>query len=165
MKKLIFISAVSGVGKSTTCKYIKDNKLINNYEIYDIDDLENIHNYNENTYNLFYENAIKKAIIKSNNRNIILGSCINPNDIKKINIPNEIESYKNILITCSKEELRNRLKARDENRNCSSDSFIDEQIKYQNYMLDNIDLYDFNLNNTNASIEETAKQIVDYINN
>lgn len=64
MKKLIFISAVSGVGKSTACEYIKKSNLLEDYSIFDIDDLENINNYNQNTYNLFYENAIKKAIRK-----------------------------------------------------------------------------------------------------
>ena len=38
MKKLIFITAVSGGGKSTVCKYIKDNEMLEDYEIFDIDD-------------------------------------------------------------------------------------------------------------------------------
>ena len=105
MKKLVFISAVSGVGKSSTCEYIKNNNLLKDYAIFDIDELENINEYNENTYNLFYENAIKKAIILSKDKNIIIGSCINPNDIEKINMPNEIEAYINILITCSNENF------------------------------------------------------------
>ena len=65
MKKLIFVGAVSGVGKSATCQYIKDNNLLSDFAIYDIDDLENINDYNSDTYDLFYENAIGNAIIKS----------------------------------------------------------------------------------------------------
>ena len=45
MKKLVFISAVSGVGKSTACEYINKNNLLVDYAIFDIDDLENINNY------------------------------------------------------------------------------------------------------------------------
>lgn len=163
MKKLIFISAVSGVGKSTACEYIKNNNLLEDYAIFDIDKLENINEYNENTYNLFYENAIKKAIILSKDKNIVIGSCINPNDIEKINMPNEIESYINILITCSNEELKKRLKARDESRQCSSDDYIDEQINYQNYLLKNIGLYQMHIDNTKNVVENVSKEIVNFI--
>ena len=56
-------------------------------------------------------------------------------------MPNEIESYINILITCSDDELRKRLKARDESRQCGSDEYIDGQINYQNFLLKNIKLF------------------------
>ncbi len=51
--KLIFMSAVSGVGKSVTCDYIKNNNMLEDYVIFDIDELENINEYNSGTYNLF----------------------------------------------------------------------------------------------------------------
>ena len=163
MKRLIFISAVSGVGKTVTCQYIKENNLLSDYAIYDIDDLENINNYSSDTYNLFYENAIKNAVIKSGNKNIIIGSCINLSDLKKINMPKEVDTFENILITCSNEELRKRLKARDKSRNCSSDDYINEQIEYQNYLLKDLDLYQLHIDNTNISISDVAYQIVNYI--
>lgn len=163
LRKLIFISAVSGVGKSTACEYIKKSNLLNGYAIFDIDDLENINEYNENTYNLFYENAIKKAIILSKGKNIIIGSCINPTDIEKINIPNEIDSYSNILITCSDEELKKRLKARDKSRQCGSNEYIENQINYQNYLLKNIGLYQLHVDNTNDIVENIARKIIDFI--
>ena len=111
LKKLIFISAASGVGKSTACEYITNNNLLQDYAIFDIDDLENINEYNENTYNSFYENAIKKAIILSKDKNIVIGYCINPIDIEKINMPNEIDSYINILITCYNESLKKKIES------------------------------------------------------
>ena len=163
LRKLIFISAVSGVGKSTACEYIKKSNLLNDYAIFDIDDLENINEYNENTYNLFYENAIKKAIILSKDKNIIIGSCLNPTDIEKINMPNEIDSYINILITCSNEELKKRLKARDVSRQCGSDEYIENQINYQNYLLKNIGLYQMHVDNTNDIVENIARKIIDFI--
>lgn len=159
MKKIIFISAVCGVGKSTTCEYIKNNNLLDNYEIFDIDDLVNVHTNKGN----IYENAIKRAIELSNNKDIILGSCVCHADLEKFNMPQEIESYKCILITCSNEELIKRLKTRDKNRNCSSDEFINGQIEYQNYLLNHSSLFQLHVDNTNTSIEEIANQIVDYI--
>jgi broad-specificity NMP kinase len=158
--KLIFISAVCGVGKSTTCEYIKTNNLLDNYEIFDIDDLVNVHTNKGN----IYENAIKRAIELSNNKDIILGSCVCHAVLEKFNMPQEIESYKCILITCSNEELIKRLKDRDKNRNCSSDEFINGQIEYQNYLLNHSNLFQLHVDNTNTSIEEVANQIVDFVN-
>lgn len=160
---LIFISAVSGVGKSVTCDYIKNNNLLDDYVIFDIDELENVNNYSNDNYNSFYENAIKNAISKSNNKNIIIGSCINPTDIEKLNIPKEIDNIEMILITCSEEQLINRLKSRDESRNCSGDEFITTQINYQNYMLNHLNMYQLHIDNSNRSIESIAKQIIDYV--
>ena len=163
MKKIIFISSVSGVGKTTTCDYITTNNLLENYVTFDIDDLENVNDYDNETYNLFYENAIKKAISKSGDKNIIIGSCINPTDIERIIIPEEICSFVNILITCSNEELEKRLKARDVSRNCSSEDFIKGQIDYQNYMIKHLNLYQLHVDNTNDSVEKISSQIVDFI--
>ncbi len=33
MTKVVFISAVCGVGKSTTCEYMKNNNLLEDYDI------------------------------------------------------------------------------------------------------------------------------------
>ena len=53
---MLFVG-VNGVGKTTTCNHIKNNRLIEKYDIFAIDDLENVNNYNNDTYNIFYENA------------------------------------------------------------------------------------------------------------
>ena len=158
--KIIFISSVCGVGKSTTCEYIKNNNLLDDYRVFDIDDLVNVHTCVGN----IYEVAIKRAIDLSNNKDIIFGSCVCHSDLEKINIPEEVESYESILITCSNEELIKRLKDRDKNRNCGSDEFINGQIEYQNYLLDHSNLFELHLDNTDKSIDEIATQIVNYIN-
>lgn len=160
MKTIVFISGVSGVGKTSICNYIKNNILLKEYTVFDIDDLENINDYNKETYNLFYKNAIKKALGLSQG-NIIMGCCINPIDIDNIDIQNDI---KMILITCSDKELFNRLKKRDKSRNCGSDEFIREQIDYQNYMLKHLNKYDLHIDNSNKNIEEITNIIIDYIN-
>lgn len=162
MKIVVFISAVSGVGKSSTCKFIKDSNMLNDYEVYDIDDLENINDYNEKTYGLFYENAIKKAIQKSGDKNIIIGSCINPGDIKRIN-QLETNEVIMILLTCSNEELTKRLKSRDKQRNNSSDEFINSQIEYQNYLIKHESEYQFHIDNTNKDVETIGEEIIYFI--
>ena len=160
MKQIVFISGVSGVGKTTICEYIKDK--LDNYIVFDIDDLENVNDYNDNTYDLFYENAIKKAVQKSGDKNIIIGSCINPNDIKKINLLNDIDA-KMILITCSNEELIKRLKSRDIERNCSSDEFINTQIEYQNYLIKYKNDYQLHIDNTNKTIDSIGSEIEKFL--
>ena len=107
-------------------------------QIIDVDDLVNCHECEQG--NLLYEDAIKRAKEKSEDKNIILASCVNPVELKQINIPSELESINMILLYCFKEELIKRLKARDEIRNCSSDEFIKGQVNYQNYMLKHLDL-------------------------
>lgn len=160
MKKLILISAVCGIGKSTTCEYLKNNNLLEEFAIYDIDDLVNVHEYNSN--NLLYEDAIKIALINSKDKNVILGFCLNPINLKELNIPNDLD-IKMILLYCSNDELYKRLKDRDASRNCSSDEFINGQIEYQNYMINHIDMFDYSIDNTNISVNDVSKQIVKYI--
>ena len=160
-KKIVFISAVCGVGKSTTCDYIRDNNLLENYAIFDADNLLNVHDYDQS--NLFYEDAIKIASLKSDNKNIILGSCVNPVEIKEISMPDDIESMEMVLIYCSNEELERRLKAREKSRNCSSDEFIKGQIEYQNYMLNHSNLFQLCINNTNLDVKDVATQIINYV--
>ena len=81
-------------------------------------------------------------------------------------MPNEIDSYINILITCSNEALKKRLKARDESRQCSSDEYIEGQINYQNYLLRNlrnIGLYQMHVDNTEDVVGNVSRKIVDFI--
>ena len=160
MRQIVFISGVSGVGKTTICEYIKDK--LDNYIVFDIDDLENVNDYNDNTYDLFYENAIKKAVQKSGDKNIIIGSCINPHDIKNINVLNDIDT-KMILITCSNEELIKRLKSRNIERNCSSDEFINTQIEYQNYLIKYKNDYQLHIDNTNKTIDSIGSEIEKFL--
>ena len=165
MKKIIFISAVCGVGKSTTIEYMNNNKLLNNYDIFDIDDIINYHEYKNEPPVIFYEAAIRNALVKSKNKNIILGSCVNPVEIKQVKVPDSIDSIEMILLYCSEEELTIRLKERDINRNCSSDEFINGQIEYQKYMIDHSGLFQLKIDNTNINVKDVSKQIVDYIKN
>ena len=70
---------------------------------------------------------------------------------------------KKIFEDIEKEVLYKRLKMRNPERNCGSDEFIKNQINYQNWILDHINLYQLHLDNTNSKIEETASIIIEYI--
>ena len=84
MKKIVFITGVCGVGKTSIYENIKNSDLKHTYNIFDIDMLENVNDYKDN-YDEFYKSAVDKAIDKSKDKDIILFSCINHNDISNIN--------------------------------------------------------------------------------
>lgn len=161
--RLVFVSGVCGVGKTTVCNYIKNNDLLSNYAIFDIDELENINDYKVNEYKKFYQNSINKAVSLSEEKNILIASCINPTDIENIDIPNIVESIEMVLIICSDEELEKRLMARDKKRNCGNEDFIKGQVDYQNYLLNHKNMYHLIVNNTNSDIEYIANKIVKYL--
>lgn len=155
---IVFVSGVCGCGKSSIYEYIKDNNLLDDYDLFDMDELENINDYSEDNYNLFYKNCIDKAISKSKKNNIMLFSCINHNDINDLGLDNT----RSILITCSNDEIFKRLKNRDKKRNCSDDSFINEQIKYQDWFISNSEYYDGIFDNTSVSLKDVSNDIVEY---
>ena len=157
MKKIIFITGVSGVGKTSIYESIMKSDLSKNYNIFDIDNLLNVNDYKDN-YDIFYKNAIDKAIDKSKDKDIILFSCINHSDVENLKLEDCITRI--VLITCDIEELKKRLKNR--NNDCSSDDFINEQIKYQEWFINNMDYYDADFNNTNNT-EEILEKIIDII--
>lgn len=158
MKKIIFITGVSGVGKTSIYENIKNSELKNTFSIYDIDNLLNINDYEEDNYNLFYKEAINKAINMSNDKDIVLFSCINHNDVEDLKLDDCTTRI--VLIVCENEELKKRLKNR--NNDCSSDDFINEQIKYQEWFINNLDNYDSNYDNTD-NLDSTIENIIDFI--
>ena len=158
MKKIVFITGVCGVGKTSIYENIKNSDLKHTYNIFDIDMLENVNDYKDN-YDEFYKSAVDKAIDKSKDKDIILFSCINHNDISNLKLEDCITRI--VLITCDSEELKKRLK--DRNNDCSSDEFINEQIKYQEWFINNLDYYDSDYNNTDGNIDDICDKIIDFL--
>lgn len=67
---------------------------------------------NPDKYN---EDAIKIAVERENDRDIVFASCLNPFTLfEKINLPSKIEKTYCISLTCSNEEIIRRLKERDQ---------------------------------------------------
>jgi broad-specificity NMP kinase len=160
---MFFLSGVCGVGKSTICDYISRINLLDNFTIFDIDDLINIHDYKLNDGKEIYKDAIDIAIKKSDNKDIILGCCMNPNEFKHINHPDNIE-YNFILINCRDDILEKRLKEREAWRKCSDENFILDQKKYQKHLLQYRYLYDLHIDNSVENIETNCLKIIEYIN-
>ena len=158
MKKIIFVTGVCGVGKTSIYESIKNSEIKDTYSIFDIDELVNINDYKDN-YDLFYKDAVNKAIDMSKDKDIVLFSCINHNDVDALKLEDCITRI--VLVVCDNEELERRLRERD--NECSEDSFIREQINYQNWFISNLDSYDANYDNTSNSISDIVLKIVDFI--
>lgn len=166
MKNLIILCAACGVGKST----IKDalSELIsNNYACIDTDEVGlNWWNYagteRESEYN---DDCLAEAVKMSGDKNLLFASCMNPYDFYgKVRIPQDITATFFIAMTCSAEEITARLKARPAERMCGSNEFIATQIDYNDWFKSNSNKFQFYIDNTKLSIEETAKRIAEFIN-
>lgn len=165
MKKLIVICSASGVGKSTIKEALVDKNVFDDY-VY-LEDLLNWWEYkNTDKKDLYYEDTLKEAVRLSNDKNIVLATCMNPIDYyTKVNAPKEITSTFFIGLGCSSSELTKRLKARPKERMCGSDEFINGQIEYNNWFKNNSMKFQLFIDNSNISIEETVNIVIDFINN
>lgn len=162
MKKLVVICAASGVGKSTV-----KTGLINKLDKFVcLEDLLNWWEYKGTSKeDLYYDDCLKEAVRLSCDKDIILATCMNPYDFyTKVKIPKEITSTFFIGLTCSSEELINRLKARPKERMCDSEEFINSQIEYNKWFKDNSGKFQFFIDNTNLSINRTIEIVLDFIN-
>ena len=66
-------------------------------------------------------------------------------------------------MTCSDAEVRRRLLARPPERMCSDEAFIASQIDYNGWIRSHAELYDLSLDNTNATIAETAQAVAEFV--
>lgn len=166
MKKLIVISAPCGVGKSTVIDALNEQQILEEYVCLDSDELGlNWWDYaGTEQEERFSDDCLKEAVKKSGNKNILLGSCLNPFDYySKVVIPEEVEATYFIGMVCSDEEIRRRLKARPAERMCGSDDFIEGQIHYSEWYKANKGKFQLFLDNTNREIYETAVMIAEFV--
>ena len=66
-------------------------------------------------------------------------------------------------MTCSDEEITKRLKARPAERMCGSDEFIAGQIQYNNWFKKNAGKFQFYIDNTGKTVDETVEAIVAFV--
>ena len=96
--------------------------------------------------------------------NLIFVTCMNPYDFYgKVQIPSEITSTFFIGMTCSDLEITRRLKARPPERMCGSDEFIAGQIHYNDWFKKNAGKFQFYIDNTDLTIDETVEEIVKFV--
>ncbi len=166
MKKLVVLSAACGVGKSTIKDSLNEINILGNWACIDTDEVGiNWWDYagTENGAR-FNDDCLAEAVRMSNNKNLLFVTCMNPYDFYGVvHIPQNITSTFFIGMTCSDEEITRRLKARPEERMCGSDEFIAGQILYNNWHKKNAGKFQFYIDNTDKTVEETVKEIVTFL--
>ncbi|MBE5883049.1 MAG: hypothetical protein E7291_01295 [Lachnospiraceae bacterium] len=166
MKKLVVLCAACGVGKSTIAEVLSESNILDNYVCIDSDKVDiNWWDYagTENEAK-FSDDCLAEAVRRSNDKNLFFSTCMNPYDYYGVvSIPQNITSTFFIGMTCSDEEITRRLKARPEERMCGSDEFIAGQIQYNAWFKKNAGKFQFYIDNTNRTVDETVEEIVRFI--
>lgn len=166
MKKLVVLSAACGVGKSTVKDKLKESMILENWVCIDTDEVGiNWWDY-EGTENEagFNDDCLAEAVRMSGDKHLLFVTCMNPYDFYGVvNIPQNITSTFFIGMTCSEEEIRRRLKARPEERMCGSEEFIAGQIQYNAWFQKNEGKFQFYIDNTGKSIDETAETAASFL--
>ncbi len=168
MKKkiLVLVCAACGIGKSTLIDYLRDNNLINGFCAVDTDEVGlNWWDYADtDNPDLYTTDSIKEAIKMSKENHLIFGSCLNPLTLfEKIDIPSEVKNIYMIALTCSPDEITTRLKARDPERMCSDDAFIQAQINYNDWFLRNANKFQLHIDNSNKTVQEAASEVKTFL--
>jgi len=167
MKVLVVLSAACGVGKSTVKDALNQGKLSDSWTCIDTDEVGvNWWDYagTENE-SAFSDKCLEEAVKLSGNRNLLFVTCLNPCDFYKVTrIPEAVASTYFIGMTCSNEEITKRLKARPAERMCGSNAFISDQVQYNNWYRKNSGKFQYFIDNTDMTIDETANKIAAFIN-
>lgn len=164
---LVVLCAASGVGKTTIKDELKKNNLLEGFACLDTDQVgicwwDYKGTEREDKFN---DDCLKEAVRQAEGKNLLFSACMNPLDYySKVSIPTEITSTYFIAMTCSDEEIVRRLRARPAECMCGSDDFIREQINYNNWFKENKGKFQLYIDNTELSIQETAKTVLDFQN-
>lgn len=168
MKKLVVLSAACGVGKTTVKDELNTRRILDHWVCVDTDEVGiNWWDY-EGTENAtkYCEDCLAEAVRISDDKNLLFVTCANPYDFYgAVHIPQNITSTFFIGMTCSDEEITRRLKARPGERMCGSDEFITGQIQYNAWFKKNAGKFQFYVDNTDQTVDETVRAIVSFVKN
>lgn len=163
---LVVLSAACGVGKTTIKNALKDKGLPGRFAYIDTDEVGiNWWDY-EGTEkeSKFHDDCLKEAVRRADGKNLLFSACLNPLDFySKVNITSEITSTYFIAMTCSDEEIARRLKARPAEQMCGDEKFIKAQRDYNNWFKRNKGKFQLYIDNTELSVQETAKMVADFL--
>lgn len=160
-RHLVVLSAACGVGKSTVKKALNELNLLDDFTCIDSDEVRlNWWNYKGTPREKDYtRDCLARAFELAGERHLLFGSCNDPiSFFERIPLPEHI-TVTYIAMTCSDAEVRRRLLARPPERMCSDEAFITSQIDYNNWIRTHGELYDFHIDNTDMTIEATAKAV------
>ena len=164
--KLYIITGCCGSGKSTmkdALGAILDQK---KYACIDSDEVGlNWWDYKGTDRESKYkDDTLAKAVEMAVGKDLVFVSCINPQDyIASQEIPESVESTDFIVLCPADEEIVKRLKARPADRGFTSDEIIEPHVGFNRWFRKNRGKFSMFIDNTERSVDETAKQIERFI--
>lgn len=164
-RRLVMLSAACGVGKSTIKNALNQLNLLPDFACIDSDEVQlNWWNYKGTPREKDYTaDCLARAFDLAGERHLLFGSCNDPiSFFERITLPKNV-TVTYISMTCSDAEVRRRLLARPPERMCSDEAFIASQIDYNGWIRSHAELYDLSLDNTNATIAETAQAVAEFV--
>ena len=164
--KLFIITGACGSGKSTMKDALEG--LLDNaeYACIDCDEVGlNLWDYAGTDHESKYkDDTLAKAVEMAGGKDMVFVSCINPVDyISRQEIPECIESTYFIVLNPEDEEIIKRLKARPAERGFTSDEKIEPHVGFNRWFRKNKGKFNLYIDNTDQSVDETAKRIEDFI--
>ena len=167
MKKLVIRSAACGVGKSAVTDALHGSDLLQGFVCMGSDEMGlNWWDYAGTDHEFGYiQDGMDEALRRAGERNLLFTTCMSPVDFyAKMRLPENIGATYLIGMTCSADEVRARLLARPAERMCGSEEFIQIQIEYNGWFLQNAGKFALHIDNTGETVEQTAARIAAFVN-
>ena len=165
--KLYIITGACGSGKSTMKDALTGILDQNKYACIDCDEVGlNWWDYaGTERESKYKDDTLAKAAQMADGKDMIFVSCINPQDyMANQEIPECIVSTDFIVLSPSDEEIIRRLKARPAERGFTSDEKIEPHVGFNRWFRKNKGKFNLFIDNTDQSVDETAKMIEKFIN-
>ena len=160
--KLYIITGCCGSGKSTMKDALAALLDKDKYSCIDSDEVGlNWWDYKGTERESKYkDDTMAKAVEMAGGKDLVFVSCINPqNYIASQEIPECVESTDFIVLCPADEEIVKRLKARPEERGFTSYDKIEPHVGFNRWFRKNKGKFSMFIDNTDKSVEETAKMI------
>ena len=164
--KLYIITGACGSGKSTMKDALESILDKTKYACVDCDEVGlNWWDYaGTERESKYKDDTLARAVEMSGGKDLVFVSCINPMDyIENTMIPECIESTDFIVLCPADEEIIRRLKARPAERGFTSDEKIAPHVGFNKWFRKNKGKFNLFIDNTEQSVDETAKIIGEYI--
>ena len=164
--KLYIITGACGSGKSTMKDALESILDKTKYACVDCDEVGlNWWDYaGTERESKYKDDTLARAVEMSGGKDLVFVSCINPMDyFENTMIPECIESTDFIVLCPADEEIIRRLKARPAERGFTSDEKIAPHVGFNKWFRKNKGKFNLFIDNTEQSVDETAKIIGEYI--
>lgn len=164
--KLYIITGCCGSGKSTMKDALGELLDKEKYACIDSDEVGlNWWDYKGTDHESKYkDDTLAKAVEMAGGKDLVFVSCINPQDYMTTQVIPECIETTNFIVLCpTDEEIVKRLKARPAERGFTSDEIIAPHVEFNRWFRRNKGKFSMFIDNTEQTVEETAKLIERYI--